>query len=102
MSPLNKQATSPIEQMSKAGHQSWQDITSHALTNLVNPPETNRHSCYSSLVGSLLFMKTDPSVIETLLFWSNEHSDNPLSSDELQRTIRSVSRTAERRQQIND
>ncbi|WP_180368196.1 primase C-terminal domain-containing protein, partial [Oenococcus oeni] len=81
--------------------QSWQDITNNALTNLVNPPEANRHTYYSSLVGSLLFMKTKPSVIDTLLFWSNEHSNNPLAKDELERTIKSVSRTAERRQQIN-
>ena len=101
MSPLNKQAISPIEQLVRPDRQSWQDITNNALTSLANPPETNRHTYYSSLVGSLLFMKTDPSVIETLLFWSNEHSNNPLVKDELERTIKSVSRTAERKQQAN-
>ncbi|OIL88790.1 primase C-terminal domain-containing protein [Oenococcus oeni] len=101
MNPLHKQTTSPIEQMQRTDDQSWQDITNNALTNLVNPPEANRHTYYSSLVGSLLFMKTKPSVIDTLLFWSNEHSNNPLAKDELERTIKSVSRTAERRQQIN-
>ncbi|WP_233429079.1 primase C-terminal domain-containing protein [Oenococcus oeni] len=87
--------------MSKAGHQSWQDITNHALTSLINPPESNRHTYYSSLVGSLLFMKVNQPVIQKLLSWSNEHLDNPLAKDELERTIKSVSRTAERRQQIN-
>ncbi|MDV7686776.1 primase C-terminal domain-containing protein [Oenococcus oeni] len=97
MSPLNKQATSPIGQPVRPDRQSWQDITNNALTSLANPPETNRHTYYSSLVGSLLFMKTDPSVIKTLLFWSNSHSNNPLPYNELQRTIHSVSRTAERK-----
>lgn len=101
MSPLHKQAISPIKQLVRPDRKPWQDITNNALTSLANPPEANRHTYYSSLVGSLLFMKTKPSVIETLLFWSNEHSNNPLAKDELERTIKSVSRTSKRKQQAN-
>ncbi|WP_241778155.1 primase C-terminal domain-containing protein [Oenococcus kitaharae] len=76
-------------------------MANRTLTNLINPPSSNRHLYFSSLVGSLLFMKVDQPVIETLLSWSNAHSDKPLAENELLRTIQSVSRTAESKQQAN-
>ncbi|EKP89526.1 primase C-terminal domain-containing protein [Oenococcus oeni] len=81
--------------------QPWQDSVNQALTKLVTPPGHGRHDFYSSLIGSFLFMQIDQHVIETLLLWSNEHSDNPLPESELYRTIDSVSRTAARKERVN-
>ncbi|MCV3296034.1 MAG: hypothetical protein ABF703_07250 [Oenococcus sp.] len=98
---IKPQRPSPYRQTVRLGRQPWQEMANRTLTSLIHPPSINRHLYFSSLVGSLLFMKVDQPVINTLLGWSNAHSDNPLADDELQRVIRSVSKSADRKQRAH-
>ncbi|MFT8982756.1 hypothetical protein [Oenococcus sp.] len=98
---IKAHTSSPDRQTVPFDRQPWQDMANRTLTSLINPPSVNRHLYFSSLVGSLLFMKLDQPVIETLLSWSNAHSDNPLADDELQRVIGSVSKSADRKQRAH-
>ncbi|MGY3745604.1 hypothetical protein, partial [Oenococcus kitaharae] len=72
---IKAHTSSPDRQTVPLDRQPWQDMANRTLTSLINPPSINRHLYFSSLVGSLLFMKLDQPVIETLLSWSNAHSD---------------------------
>ncbi|OIL58942.1 hypothetical protein ATX23_05935 [Oenococcus oeni] len=98
---IKAHVSSPDRQTVLLDRQPWQEMANRTLTSLINPPSANRHLYFSSLVGSLLFMELDQPVIETLLNWSNAHSDKPLADDELKRVIVSVSRTAESKQRTN-
>ncbi|SYW20512.1 hypothetical protein [Oenococcus oeni] len=98
---IKPQRPSPYQRAVSFDRQPWQEMANRTLTSLINPPSLNRHLYFSSLAGSLLFMKLDQPVIETLLNWSNAHSDKPLADDELKRLIVSVSKSADRKQQAH-